>query len=106
MLTIWNKTVKNLIFCTDYRSILLGLILLKDPETMLQWWEYGAGIELLELPLQKDNDAMAQAWDHLYQGGVRLGAKREGLRETLREKYKKYHNVNHLEQNGTESVIS
>lgn len=92
-LTIWNKVVQGLIASSSYSSILLGIILVRDKETLMQWWQYDkiddirntTGIGLL--PLQYSEE-LGAAWDNCFGEGDGISTCYN--KDLIEEKYRQY----------------
>lgn len=91
-LSIWNKVVQGLIASSSYSSILLGIILVRDKETLMQWWQYDKIDDIRDpsriklLPL-KDSDPIGDAWMDYF--GETSDPTRYN-KDLIEEKYRQY----------------
>lgn len=93
---IWNTTIKSLITSGNYSSVLLGLILVDDYETIAQWWQYSRGPRGLKDPKKIGLTAILYTHD-FYKAWTDYSSRIRGARSRklyslhlLEQKYEQY----------------
>lgn len=110
-LTVWNKVIQGLITSNNHSSCLLGIILLDDYDTLLQWWQYDKGMKERDIkrdinriglpPLKRTSHhtggPFVTAWDRAFPYRVGKSYAKETVtsegyynKDVIEEKYRQY----------------